>query len=126
MAFLDSYLTGDNRQVWLVWLIYLAILVGLYKILCWVLSPLSACAKHFCCRCKQDLNLKYGRKDGSAWAVVTGGSDGIGLELSHQLAAQGFNICIASRSKAKIDAKLEEIKAKYPTCDTIAIESDFS
>ena len=58
----------------------------------------------------QDLNQKYGRPDRSAYAVVTGGSDGIGLEMCHQLAEQGFNICIISRSKQKIDIKLQEIK----------------
>ena len=126
MTFVDPYLTGDDKSTWLVWLIYLAILIGIYKIACWILSPLFACAKHFCCRCRQDLNAKYGRRDRSSWAVVTGGSDGIGLEMCHQLADQGFNICIMSRSKDKIDSKLLEIKEKYPTCDTLAIQSDFS
>ena len=106
MTFLDPYLTGEDKKTWLVWLFYLAILIGVYKIACFILSPLFACAKHFCCRCKQNLNAKYGRRDGSSWAVVTGGSDGIGLEMCHQLADQGFNICIMSRSKDKIDSKL--------------------
>ena len=74
----------------------------------------------------QDLNQKYGRPDRSAYAVVTGGSDGIGLEMCHQLAEQGFNICIISRSKQKIDTKLQEIREKFPTCKTVGVECDFS
>lgn len=41
---------------------------------------------------------KYKRAEGNTWAVVTGGSDGIGLQLCHQLAAAGFNICIVGRN----------------------------
>jgi short-subunit dehydrogenase len=65
---------------------------------------------------RQDLNRKYGRIDNSAYAVVTGGSDGIGLEMCHQLAEQGFNICMISRNKVKVDEKLAQIKQKYPGC----------
>lgn len=39
---------------------------------------------------------KYGKED--SWVVVTGGSDGIGLEICHQMAAKGFNICIIARN----------------------------
>jgi short-subunit dehydrogenase len=54
----------------------------------------------------------YGAKEGpeNTWAVVTGGSDGIGLELCHILAKQGFNICIVSRTLDKIETKLAEIR----------------
>jgi len=40
---------------------------------------------------------------------VTGGSDGTGLEMCYQMAAKGFNICIISRNKAKIEQKLQDI-----------------
>ena len=76
-------------------------------------------------RFKQNLLAKYGTK-GKTYAVVTGGTDGIGLDLCDQLAEQGFNICIISRNKSKIDAKLLEIKTKYPACETLAVECDFS
>ncbi len=42
-----------------------------------------------------------------SWVIVTGGSDGIGLEICDQMAAQGFNICIVGRSVSKIDEKLK-------------------
>ena len=75
---------------------------------------------------RQNLNQKYGRIDNSAYAVVTGGSDGIGLEMCHQLAEHGFNICMISRNKQKVDEKLGEIKEKYPECETVGVQCDFS
>ena len=67
---------------------------------------------------------EYGRE--GAYAVVTGGSDGIGLELCNQLAAEGFNIFMISRSKEKCDEKLRELKEKYPKIDVMSYGSDFS
>ncbi len=40
--------------------------------------------------------LRYGGKD--SWVIVTGGSDGIGLEICQQMAVIGFNICIVGRN----------------------------
>ena len=31
-----------------------------------------------------------------------------------------------SRNKAKVDAKLAEIKEKFPECETVGVECDFS
>lgn len=55
---------------------------------------------------------QYGSPNRKSWAVVTGGSDGIGLQMAHQLAAQGFSICIVARNAEKMDGCLREIKAK--------------
>ena len=107
------------------WFIYLVIIVGIWRVLWWILTPLTLCFRH-CCRCKQNLRAKYGREHDNCYAVVTGGSDGIGLALCHQLAEQGFNICMISRNKAKMDEKLEEIKAKHPSRDCFSIVCDFS
>ena len=49
----------------------------------------------------------YGKED--TWAVVTGGSDGIGLQFCHELAKQGFNICIVARNAQKIESRLKEV-----------------
>jgi NADP-dependent 3-hydroxy acid dehydrogenase YdfG len=40
---------------------------------------------------------RYGKTD--SWVVVTGGSDGIGLEICEKMAEKGFNICIIGRSQ---------------------------
>ena len=39
---------------------------------------------------------KYRNKD--TWAVITGGSDGIGLQIAKILAKERFNICIVARN----------------------------
>jgi hypothetical protein len=74
------------------WIIFsigaLIVLIYTIKLLCFILMN---------CRCKQNLLEKYGTRD-KTYAIVTGGSDGIGLALCHELASQGFNICLISRN----------------------------
>lgn len=55
------------------------------------------------------LLARYGGK--GTWAMVTGGSDGIGLEFCKQLAKDGFNICIVSRTESKLKAAANELTA---------------
>jgi 3-oxoacyl-[acyl-carrier protein] reductase len=45
-------------------------------------------------------------------ALVTGGSKGIGLACSHELAAEGAKVMIASRSQDNVDAAVAEVAAK--------------
>jgi len=75
----------------------------------------------------------YGRKNemiGNSWAVVTGGSDGIGLSICKKLAREGFNICIVSRTQSKIEEKLIEITKECRDGDesfkTLCVVADFS
>ena len=82
MVFIDKWLVGDEKIVWFAWLFYIAVAIGTWKLVWFILTPILMCLKP-CCRPKQDLLGKYGRADKSAYAVVTGGSDGIGLELCH-------------------------------------------
>jgi hypothetical protein len=67
----------------------------------------------------KDLLAKYGSADKKPYAVVTGGSDGIGLAMCEHLAANGFNICIMSRNSDKMKEKLTLIKAAFPSCQTM-------
>jgi len=43
--------------------------------------------------------LKLKPQYGEGWAVVTGATDGIGFGFCQELAQQGFNICLISRSQ---------------------------
>lgn len=49
--------------------------------------------------------------DGSSsnWAIVTGGTDGIGLEFCIQLARKGFNIVIVGRNKERLESARDKI-----------------
>ena len=47
------------------------------------------------------------------FALVTGASSGIGLEICHSLATKGFNIILTSRSRNKLKAISDEISSNY-------------
>lgn len=48
------------------------------------------------------------------WALITGGSGGIGQQLAHELASLGFNIILHGRSQAKLDAVREDLSRLHP------------
>jgi len=48
--------------------------------------------------------------------VVTGASDGIGREFAIQLARAGFNVLLAARNQAKLDAVVDDIGAPVFFC----------
>lgn len=51
----------------------------------------------------------------SAWALVTGASDGIGKAFSGELATRGFNVVLHGRNPAKLEQVQRELKAAHPT-----------
>ena len=60
---------------------------------------------------RSSLYSTYGKKGSyETWAVVTGGSDGIGFAMAKQLAQKGFNILIIGRNEKKIEDKIADIK----------------
>lgn len=61
-----------------------------------------------------------------SWAVVTGGSEGIGLAIAKKLAQQGFNIVIIARSTEKLRIAREEILKENQLADVLTLSMDFS
>eukprot|EP01100_Stratorugosa_tubuloviscum_P014032 TRINITY_DN726_c2_g1_i1.p1 TRINITY_DN726_c2_g1~~TRINITY_DN726_c2_g1_i1.p1 ORF type:complete len:312 (-),score=133.33 TRINITY_DN726_c2_g1_i1:85-1020(-) len=59
-----------------------------------------------------------------SWAIITGATDGIGKEYALQLAAQGFNIVLVSRTLSKLKEVSETIENLGRKTKIIAI--DFS
>ena len=57
------------------------------------------------------------------YALITGSSSGIGLEIAYSLAKRGFNIILTSRTESKLKSISKEISLKYKvdvdyfTCD---------
>ena len=49
-------------------------------------------------------------------AVVTGSSDGIGKAYARELAKQGLNIVLLSRTQSKLDAVASEISERLTAC----------
>lgn len=95
-----------------------ALVYGCWKALWGMWACGKAVNKHCCrsrCQKKDRLyqlygNSKAGSQEERSWAVVTGGSDGIGLAMAKKLAVDSkFNICIIGRNEEKMKTKLEEI-----------------
>ena len=57
------------------------------------------------------------------WAVVTGGTDGIGLAYCKQLATLGYPLLIISRSEDKLKNVKKEIECTIPQCPEVRILS---
>jgi len=59
------------------------------------------------------------------WALVTGGTDGIGKGFCMELAKKGMNIILVSRTKSKLETVAQEIQEKYKV-KTKIIDIDFT
>ncbi|KAI9439031.1 3-ketoacyl-CoA reductase [Lactarius indigo] len=68
---------------------------------------------------------KFGANKG-AWAVVTGASDGIGREFAIQLAKAGFNVLLAARNQAKLDAVVADVAKVASAVQTKTFVIDFA
>jgi short-subunit dehydrogenase len=69
---------------------------------------------------KHRLKDKYGE-----WAIVTGATSGIGLELATQLAGAGFNLVIHGRNHEKLKAIANDLTSSYPV-QVIVVAVDLS
>lgn len=69
---------------------------------------------------KQRLKTRYG-----PWALVTGSSSGIGLELAHLIAGSGINIVIHGRREDKLQAIATAMRATY-SVDVKFVAADLS
>jgi retinol dehydrogenase-14 len=58
--------------------------------------------------------------------VVTGASDGIGLEASSQLAAQGHHLVMVGRTPAKLEAAVARVRGESPDAPVASFVCDFA
>jgi len=69
---------------------------------------------------EQNLKIKYN----STWALVTGGSSGIGRALVEKLAAQGLNVVIMALDDDLLKNFHQTISTKYPALEFRAVGCD--
>lgn len=74
-------------------------------------------------RRKLDLLSRYGK---GSYALVTGGTDGIGQEFCRQLAGLGFNLVIVSRNIDKLQNTRNRILRESQSVDIVLVQADFS
>lgn len=83
------------------------------------------CMKEIYYRIEDFYGFGFQRRNLANWAVVTGGTDGIGKAYADELAARGFDICLISRNKEKLTSVAEELEKKYDV-STKVIYIDFT
>ncbi|KAL1463008.1 hypothetical protein WDU94_014801 [Cyamophila willieti] len=86
---------------------YFGAIVFFFILLDLVYNLLNAIRVHLV-SCRVDLKARYGN-----WAVVTGCTDGIGQAYAHELAKQGINIVLISRTMQKLKDTANEIESQY-------------
>jgi len=71
-------------------------------------------------------NYKW-RVTPDSWAVITGATDGIGLEYARELGKKGLNLLLISRNPTKLNETKESIHSSAPKCKEIrTLAIDFS
>lgn len=56
------------------------------------------------------------------WAVVAGGSEGVGAAFAHRLAAAGLNLVLIARSAGPLEATAAQVRARGVAVETLALD----
>lgn len=79
--------------------------LGLYVLTLWTYRLLCVIIRHFF-----GVHASTQRYGEDSWAVITGGTDGIGKASAFHLAELGFNIVLISRNAEKLAKVAKEIQ----------------
>ncbi|KAK4989187.1 hypothetical protein LTR50_003401 [Elasticomyces elasticus] len=95
--------------------------VGIATIAYFVGNFYSSIYLHFIRRSKLH---RYLREDGSAWALVTGSSDGIGKGFAEELCSRGFNVLLHGRNQAKLEMVMADLMQRFPKVMVLSVTAD--
>lgn len=56
------------------------------------------------------------------WAVIAGGSEGVGASFAHQLAAAGINLVLIARKPGPLEATAAEVRERGVTVHTLELD----
>eukprot|EP00825_Cyclidium_porcatum_P041751 TRINITY_DN5549_c0_g1_i3.p1 TRINITY_DN5549_c0_g1~~TRINITY_DN5549_c0_g1_i3.p1 ORF type:complete len:621 (-),score=95.40 TRINITY_DN5549_c0_g1_i3:255-2117(-) len=77
-------------------------------------------------RCSKDFQKEYSQGLYKTWAVITGGSDGIGRQCAIELARKGFNIALLVRNYKATKLLEQELHKIHKDVQVKIILTDFS
>eukprot|EP01043_Picozoa_sp_COSAG02_P032188 COSAG02_NODE_2141_length_9686_cov_3.045791_8_plen_305_part_00 len=93
---------------WVAWFSFYAFWGSLFTMAVTSMAPVCAAL----CWKPQNLRAKYGMGD-NGWAVVTGGSSGIGKAIVVMLAEQGINVVIVAVADATLEETTRELEERF-------------
>uniref|UniRef100_A0A7E4VQ60 NAD(P)-binding protein n=1 Tax=Panagrellus redivivus TaxID=6233 RepID=A0A7E4VQ60_PANRE len=105
------------------WILYTNAYITLIFIGYKILTFLFPIVYPYFIACTQNLDRLAG---GANWVVITGSTDGIGKAFAFELAENGFNLVLISRTRSKLEATKNEINEAYPHIEIKTIAFDFS
>jgi 17beta-estradiol 17-dehydrogenase / very-long-chain 3-oxoacyl-CoA reductase len=70
---------------------------------------------------RQSTLPRYLHAGENSYALVTGASDGIGVELARQLLAKGFNVILHSRNPDKLSRIQQDLSRQYPNRKAVIV-----
>jgi 17beta-estradiol 17-dehydrogenase / very-long-chain 3-oxoacyl-CoA reductase len=65
--------------------------------------------------------IEWSALQANVWAVITGSTDGIGLQYAKQFAQKGYNLLLISRSFDKLLKVKQQIEQSYRNCGQIRV-----
>ncbi|KAG5674779.1 hypothetical protein PVAND_004728 [Polypedilum vanderplanki] len=101
--------------------------IGAYALILYLIDNFKSPFKIFLCNLCEFLKItkkKSLSENFGEWAVVTGSTDGIGRQYAKELAKNGMNIILISRSESKLIEVAKEIESTY-SVKTKYIVADF-
>ena len=107
---------------YLLWNRFIYIIYALIGALGLVTLFLPSLYRTVCCFRPQNLQTKYNAN----WAVVTGGSSGIGKAIVEKLCSQAINVIILAVPDELLTETTAQMSRKYPKLDIIPVGADLS